>query len=382
MPSVTAALLSKDADTSGIGPDEHLFGAALRGDLHTVRSLLTNGADPNGHRDRYGCSALIVAARGGFHRLCAALIGAGAQIDASDICGATALMAAVRKVHPEIVRLLLLAGASTEVDGKPVAVGLLSSGAHSSTQAERAIRQMLTGAADLGAIDKCRMVAAAAEQHRAVEAERCQALVAEAERAAAESRLKLEAARTAAQHEVERRRLDRPHAWVGAAPSRGAVKVADLPSGIGGIGVWGMGAGAKAGGTVGVGPAVGGAGPSIFPWEVATSKGQGGPAPMSSRDAQKRMAWRQHWDPLHGRARPDCDSPAQKASWCRKEQRWVQASPPLAEQASADPVSTMSAFARDVTAFASGVRDLSVPSVGSASDVAVSSVGSASDVSV
>ena len=111
--SVTATLLQGSSEKAT--PDASLFNSAVCGDLAKTTSLLEQGADPNGFQDPYGGTALIVAPRGGYHRLTAALVEAGADLDAQDMFGCTALMAAVRKVHPGIVRILLRAGASVNI---------------------------------------------------------------------------------------------------------------------------------------------------------------------------------------------------------------------------------------------------------------------------
>ena len=62
--SMVGALLAKDA-TAVRSPEEQLWSAALLGDLTTARRLLTDGADCNGFCDRFGCTPLMIAARGG-----------------------------------------------------------------------------------------------------------------------------------------------------------------------------------------------------------------------------------------------------------------------------------------------------------------------------
>ena len=90
---------------------KQLFDASLLGSLAAATRLLEAGVHPNAFRDPFGSTALLVAARGGHRRLCAALLEGGAEVDAADATGETPLTAAVRKVRPEVVRLLLEHGA-------------------------------------------------------------------------------------------------------------------------------------------------------------------------------------------------------------------------------------------------------------------------------
>lgn len=192
MPSVTAVLLAKDQSTaaSRSPADERLFQAAVRGDVSAARSLLAAGASPNGFKDAYGTRPLQAAARGGSVRLCTALLDARAAVDAADSLGGTALSEAVRKVHPEVVQLLLDTGArrgQRDVWGRIPAEELLCGGAQS-TAAEREVRKLLLGSADASAGDKAEHARSAHGHEEAVLAAgrmaQAAAVVAEAERAA------------------------------------------------------------------------------------------------------------------------------------------------------------------------------------------------------
>jgi len=119
-----------------------LHGAAVRGDLGTVRAHLADHhpeqVDPTGARPLHlaaqhghvrvahalleaGASAnarwghdlrpLHLAAAGGHVRVVHALLEAGARVDASDSASFTALHTAAASGHPLVVRRLLLAGA-------------------------------------------------------------------------------------------------------------------------------------------------------------------------------------------------------------------------------------------------------------------------------
>ncbi|KAL1529116.1 hypothetical protein AB1Y20_000076 [Prymnesium parvum] len=362
--SFTGALLSKSAPP--LTPEEALFNAALLGDLATARQLLLAGVDPNAHRDRFGCSPLLVAARGGHHRLTAALIGARARLDVPDMCGGTPLAAAVRMVHPEVVRLLLLARASPRV-GEHMAVSeQRSAGGHALSGAEEAILQMLTGSCRTDAVAKAAVEARgkkeAEEEARAAEEEARR----EVARREAEAAAEAEAAREEYFRGVEARRARAPHAAVArawGAPNEGQPTRSER--GVGGAGAGrrgaeaagGVGKVAEAGGGVGkVAEAGGGVGKvaeaakgeaaraSGFPWEAP-------PAarvyhPLDSSERQKRMEWRQRWDPLQGRTRPDCDVPTHRARWDAKLHCWVNGPqpPPVHLRERDEQVSTMDGF--------------------------------------
>ncbi len=95
-----------------------LFESALAGDLVRVRSLLQGGADCNA-RDDEGTTALMVAAGGGRLDIVQALIESGANVNATDARGWTALMKAIYNYDldrgfPEIVSALIGAGADIE----------------------------------------------------------------------------------------------------------------------------------------------------------------------------------------------------------------------------------------------------------------------------
>ena len=75
-----------------------------------VKALLAQGADINA-RENDGGTALIVATWLGHTDTVQVLLAQGADVDAKDNRGGTALMAAKREGHKEIVRILKEAGA-------------------------------------------------------------------------------------------------------------------------------------------------------------------------------------------------------------------------------------------------------------------------------
>ncbi len=92
------------------GADANLIEAAKTGYLPIVKAFLAKGADPNA-ADRDGGTALIWAAARGKADVVACLLAAGADMSAADTGGLTALGLAVRKKRAEVIDLLRAAGA-------------------------------------------------------------------------------------------------------------------------------------------------------------------------------------------------------------------------------------------------------------------------------
>ena len=86
------------------------------GDVEVVRDLLDRGADVNA-RDRYGQTALMLAAHGGHRAIVEALIAHGANLNCTAKFGLSALMLSVVAGHAEIARLLARAGADLSLRG-------------------------------------------------------------------------------------------------------------------------------------------------------------------------------------------------------------------------------------------------------------------------
>jgi hypothetical protein len=329
--SVPATLLSNDAAaaTSLLPPDEQLLHAAVRGDVSGTVRLLRAGANPNGYRDRYGTAPLHAASRFGSVRLCMALIDARADVNSADSVGGTPLSQAVRKVFPQVVRLLLERGAKLNaLDrwGRLPAEELLCGGP--STAAEDEVRAHLLGRGAATLADKAEYLrrtrvaeqaaADALRMHRAATA------AAEAERlagTAAEAQARWE-------REVEDRRQARPYAWMdsvaGTGPSREGAQ------------------GESRGDSMGVDrvrrerreellrlqrqQAAGyrhAAAPAVPSTVRSTSSGRA--VVVSSherREAAGQAAWRATFNPLLGGARPDCGLPAGRGRWNAKEACW------------------------------------------------------------
>lgn len=90
--------------------------AALDGDAGMLRAMLEIGA-PVDALDRYGQTALMLAARGGHVDAVRALVYAGAFLDHTAKHDLSALMLAAIGGHEEVVEVLLRAGADTGLRG-------------------------------------------------------------------------------------------------------------------------------------------------------------------------------------------------------------------------------------------------------------------------
>ena len=85
---------------------QELIDAVRRGDIEIVKLLIKEGADVNA-RDKYGGTALMAAANNGHTEIAKILIGRGAKVDAVDHSHRTALLFAATGPFPETVKLLL-----------------------------------------------------------------------------------------------------------------------------------------------------------------------------------------------------------------------------------------------------------------------------------
>ena len=90
--------------------------AVQAGDIDGVKAALAAGADPNA-RDGQGWTALMYAANRGYPLIAAPLLAAGAEPDIRAPDGATALFIAALHGHAEVVSLLLDAGADGSIKG-------------------------------------------------------------------------------------------------------------------------------------------------------------------------------------------------------------------------------------------------------------------------
>ena len=90
--------------------------AVSRGDVEAVRVQLRAGANVNA-RDRHGQTALMLAAHHGHSALVETLVVHGADLDITAKYHLSALMLAVIAGHTNIARLLVRAGADLSIRG-------------------------------------------------------------------------------------------------------------------------------------------------------------------------------------------------------------------------------------------------------------------------
>lgn len=90
--------------------------AIERGDVDAIRELLGRGADVDA-LDRYGQTALMLAARAGGADVVAALIEGGADLNVTAKFGLSALMLAVVNGHTAVALLLARAGCDLSLRG-------------------------------------------------------------------------------------------------------------------------------------------------------------------------------------------------------------------------------------------------------------------------
>ena len=90
--------------------------AIKRGDVQDVRDRLNRGADVDA-RDRHGQTALMLAAHAGHREVVEALIAHRANLNTTAKYGLSALMLALVAGHAEVARLLALAGTDLSLRG-------------------------------------------------------------------------------------------------------------------------------------------------------------------------------------------------------------------------------------------------------------------------
>lgn len=96
--------------------DENWRQAAIGGDIGTIDTLIAAGADINA-RDKYGQTALMLAAPRGHDAVARRLIAAGADLDVTAKYGLSAVMLAVINHQPAIAEALAAAGADLDLRG-------------------------------------------------------------------------------------------------------------------------------------------------------------------------------------------------------------------------------------------------------------------------
>jgi ankyrin repeat protein len=90
--------------------------AVTRGDADMVRTTIDAGVDVNCH-DRYGQTALMLAAHAGHDSVVEVLVAHGAALDVTAKYGLSALMLAIVAGHEDVARRLVRAGADLTLRG-------------------------------------------------------------------------------------------------------------------------------------------------------------------------------------------------------------------------------------------------------------------------
>jgi ankyrin repeat protein len=93
--------------------------AIKRGDVQIVLELLGQGIDVDA-RDRFGQTALMLAAHAGYRKIVETLVDHCANLNITAKFGLSALMLAVVAGHAEVARLLVKAGADLSLRGTGV----------------------------------------------------------------------------------------------------------------------------------------------------------------------------------------------------------------------------------------------------------------------
>ena len=138
----------------GATPEDNpaLLDAARRGDVAAVRSALSDGADPNA-AEGDGLTALHIAAEQGDSQIARLLIGARANVEAKTRLGEyTPLHLAAEGAHVSVVRVLLEAGADVRAATTNTGVTPLHLAAKA-LNGEGAVRELLRHGAPVNALE-------------------------------------------------------------------------------------------------------------------------------------------------------------------------------------------------------------------------------------
>jgi len=120
-----SALQAMDVKSPNVSPlDAQLIDAAHKKNEQLVEQLLAKGADVNA-KDKHGATALITAARSGYDKICKSLITHKADVNALDKYDSTALMDAARWGHKTTCALLIDHGAIVDARSKNGSTALL-----------------------------------------------------------------------------------------------------------------------------------------------------------------------------------------------------------------------------------------------------------------
>jgi uncharacterized protein len=134
--------------------NQALTDAAMIGDLKQVQTLLDEGADVNA-KDKHGVTALWLASKMNHPHVVRLLLEKGASVNAKDIDGVTALIEACSFApsggKSDVVRLLLENGADVDAKDKSAATALIYASGEDDPDV---VRLLLDKGADVNAKDK------------------------------------------------------------------------------------------------------------------------------------------------------------------------------------------------------------------------------------
>jgi len=108
-------LVNTVGSDNGIAPDVNIFDAVLVGNLRVVEQHIAAGTDLNKKESFGGNTPLMLSAQFGKTEIAKVLIDAGCELDLRNKAKGTALHQACFFSRPQIVEMLLSAGADTEV---------------------------------------------------------------------------------------------------------------------------------------------------------------------------------------------------------------------------------------------------------------------------
>src|SRR6266700_514073 len=147
---ILVAMLCFSVSMCGQDLDGKLLEAAKARNTAEVQKLLGEGADANA-KDNAGWTALMWAAFSGRAEIVRALLKKGADVNAMDDSGKTVLMSAALRGHADTVRALLEKGADVNAKSKTGRTALMSAAdlGHLDT-----VRALLEQGADVDAKDK------------------------------------------------------------------------------------------------------------------------------------------------------------------------------------------------------------------------------------
>jgi len=128
---------------------DELAEAAGTGDLQRLKSLLADGADPNGPASS-GVPPIFAAAAYGHPAAIEVLVAAGADVNARSQAGATPLMAACYVWNPQTAQCLIKLGANVTARDDNGRTALLIACQHSSREVVEALLENGASANDAG----------------------------------------------------------------------------------------------------------------------------------------------------------------------------------------------------------------------------------------